>query len=184
MTPRTITTLDYALLGLLCQSPRSGYDLRKIFETTAMGNYSGSPGAIYPALRRLEQQGLVEGEVDATKAMRPKKVFRPTKAGMETLNEWLVREIGREDVERRTDELMLRFAFHWVLDSRTATRRFLESFVSAIEGCLGDLNRQRKEYPKEAPLHPRLALAAGIEQYRACARWARKAIKEFKDEGS
>lgn len=181
MTRRTTTPLDYALLGLLYQSPQSGYDLRKTFETTAIGNYSGSPGAIYPALRRLERQGLVEGEVDTTKALRPKKVFRPTKAGRETLSDWLVREIEREDVERRIDELMLRFAFHSVLDSRTATRRFLESFLSEVEDYLGELDRQRKEFPERAPLQPRLALAAGVEQYRACARWARKAIKEFKE---
>ena len=184
MTRRTTTTLDYALLGLLYQSPQSGYDLRKIFVTMAMGNYSGSPGAIYPALRRLEQQGFVEGEVDSTTALRPKKVFRPTKAGRGTLTDWLVREIEREDVERRIDELMLRFAFHWVLDSRTATRRFLESFLSEVEDYLGELNRQREEFPEEAPLHPRLALAAGIEQYRACARWARKAMKAFREEDS
>ena len=134
---------------MLCQSPQSGYDLRKIFETTALGNHSGSPGAIYPPLRRLEQQGFVEGEVDTTMALRPKKVFHPTKAGRETLSDWLVREIEREDVERRIDELLLRFAFH-----------------------------------SETPLHPRLALAAGIEQYRACARWARKAMKEFREEDS
>jgi DNA-binding PadR family transcriptional regulator len=181
MTRRTPTTLDFALLGLLCQSPQSGYDLRKIFETMALGNYSGSPGAIYPALRRLEQQGLVEGEVDTTKVLRPKKIFRPTKAGRETLSDWLVREIEREDVERRVDELLLRFAFLSVLDSRTATRRFLESFLREVEDYLGELNRQRKEFPEETPLHPRLALAAGIEQYRACARWARKALKEFKE---
>jgi DNA-binding PadR family transcriptional regulator len=184
MTLRTQTALDYALLGLLCQSPQSGYDMRKIFETMALGNYSGSPGAIYPALRRLEQLGLVEGEIDNTKALRPKKVFRPTKAGRKTLRAWLGREIEPEDVERRIDELMLRFAFHWVLDSRKATRRFLESFLSEVEDYLEELSRQRKLFPEGAPLHPRLALAAGIEQYRACARWARKAIKEFEDEGS
>ena len=69
MTPRDPTTLEYALLGLLHQGAMSGYDLRKIFESTAMGSYSGSPGAIYPALRRLEKQGLVASEVDSTKAL-------------------------------------------------------------------------------------------------------------------
>jgi DNA-binding PadR family transcriptional regulator len=179
MTRRTTTPLDYALLGLLCQSPQSGYDLRKIFETMALGNYSGSPGAIYPALRRLEQEGLIEGKVDTTTALRPKKVFRPTKAGRQTLSDWLARDIERDDVERRIDELLLRFAFHWVLDSRTETRRFLESLVNGVEDYLGELIRQRDEFPEGTPLHPRLALAAGIEQYRACARWARKALKEF-----
>jgi DNA-binding PadR family transcriptional regulator len=81
MTKRTPTALEYALLGLVQQHPQSGYDLRKVFETTALGSYSGSPGAIYPALRRLERKGLVEGEVDSTKALRPKKVFHVTEAG-------------------------------------------------------------------------------------------------------
>jgi len=183
MMRRTITELDYALLGLLCRSPQSGYDLRKTLETTALGNYSGSPGAIYPALRRLEQEGLVEGEVDTTKALRPKKVFRPTRAGTKTLTDWLVRKIEREDVERRVDELLLRFAFHWVLADRKATRRFLESFLSEVEDYLSELSRQRSVLPEDTPLHPRLALAAGIEQYRASARWARQALKELMKEG-
>jgi DNA-binding PadR family transcriptional regulator len=183
MTNRT-TTLDYALLGLLSQSPQSGYDLRKIFESWALGSYSGSPGAIYPALRRLEREGLIKGEVDATTALRPKKVFRPTAAGRKTLREWLLREIAREDVERRLDELMLRFAFHAVLDSSRATRRFLQSFLSEVEDYLAALDRQRKQIPEETPLQARLALVAGIEQYRACARWARSALKEFKEKKS
>jgi len=182
MTARTTTPLDYALLGLLHQAPQSGYDLRKIFETTAMGSYSGSPGAIYPALQRLERQGLVEGDVDTTKALRPKKVFRPTKSGRETLRDWLARAIEREDVERRLDELLLRFAFHWVLDDRAATRRFLESFHREVEDYLDELSRQQQDMPEPTPLQSRLALAAGIEQYRAFARWARKAIKAFEED--
>ena len=179
-----ITALDYALLGLLHQSPQSGYDLRRVFETTAIGDYSGSPGAIYPALRRLEQQGLVMGQIDTTTALRPKKIFRPTTAGRKALRDWLVREIQREDVKHRLDELMLRFAFHGVQNSRKATLHFLESFLREVEGYLGELIHQREELPDELPLHPRLALTAGIEQFRASARWARKALREFTEESS
>jgi len=184
MTTRIVTPLDHALLGLLCQSQQSGYDLRKVFETMALGSYSGSPGAIYPALRRLEREGLVAGEIDAKTTLRPKKVFRPTKAGRTALGEWLAEPIEREDVERRLDEVMLRFAFLWVLDSEAATRCFLESFLNHVEGYLEELDRQHREIAAEAPRQARLALAAGIEQYRACARWARKAMREFQEEGS
>lgn len=184
MKDRSPTSLEYALLGLLHQQPQSGYDLRKVLEATALGNYSSSPGAIYPALRRLEKQGLIEGEVDSTTTLRPKKLFQPTAAGRETFRRWLLREIDRSDVERRLDELMLRFAFHAVLDSPDATLRFLRGFLEQVEAYVEALGEQRGVFPEGTPLHPRLALAAGIEQYRACGRWARQAIQRFEEEGS
>ncbi len=182
MKEREPTSLEYALLGLLHQEPQSGYDLRKIFETTALGNYSGSPGAIYPALKRLEVRGLIEGEVDSTTELRPRKLFRPTGAGRKLFRDWLSRDPDRQDVERRLDEVMLRFAFHGVLGSGAATRRFLAGLLAEVEAYVEELRAQRELIPEGTPLHPRLALAAGIEQYRACARWARGALKRFEEE--
>ena len=51
--------LGYALLGLIYQQPLSGYDVKKIFASTPMAGFSDSPGAIYPALRKVEQLGFV-----------------------------------------------------------------------------------------------------------------------------
>ena len=64
MCKRKTTLLEYALLGLTYQAPMSGYDLRKIFTTTAMGHFSSSPGAIYPALQRLEARSLLKATID------------------------------------------------------------------------------------------------------------------------
>ena len=50
------TRLDYALLALIAQEPRSGYDLRKIYALTPLAHFSDSPGAVYPSLRRLERK--------------------------------------------------------------------------------------------------------------------------------
>jgi len=52
---------------LLWQSPRSGYDLRKFFSATPMMSFSDSPGAIYPALRRLEQRGFIRGQAEGAR---------------------------------------------------------------------------------------------------------------------
>jgi DNA-binding PadR family transcriptional regulator len=178
------TNLGYALLGLLHMAPLSGYDLRKIFATTPMGHYSSSPGAIYPDLRRLEESGLIEGEIDDTKTLRPKKVFRPSSQGSEVLREWLERTVTREDVIWRMDALMLRFSFHSVLDSRSATHSFLIDFEREVLSYVKELETQRKQFPPEAPLQACLALEAGIEQYCGHARWARKASEHFKEDGS
>ena len=63
MTP-TIPLLGRALLGLLMETPLSGYDIRRIFTQTPLATFSDSPGAIYPALKRLEAAGLVRGRVE------------------------------------------------------------------------------------------------------------------------
>lgn len=175
------TTLEFALLGLLSFGPRTGYDLMHVFETTAMGNFSSSPGAIYPALGRLEKRGLVEGTVDGTQALRPKKVFRPTRRGRETLRRWLRADIGRDDVQRRLDEQLLRFAFHSLLDA-TATRDFLGRLAAAVDAYLAELQEQHKLFEDDEPPHGRMAFEFGIERYRACSRWARKSLRHFEEE--
>jgi DNA-binding PadR family transcriptional regulator len=175
------TNLGFALLGLLHEAPRSGYDLRKVFAETALGNYSSSPGAIYPALARLERQGLVDGEEDRTQALRPRKVYHATAAGTGALREWLARDVTRADVSRGLDELMLRFAFHWVLDSAAETRRFLGTLATELEAYVEELVGQRTLLFDAMPIHSRLALEQGIEQYRASARWARHALRQFEE---
>jgi DNA-binding PadR family transcriptional regulator len=174
------TTLEYAILGLLSFGPRSGYDLMHVFETTAIGNYSSSPGAIYPALGRLEKRGLIEGEVDDSQALRPKKVFRPTAEGAKTLRRWLRADVTKNDVQRRLDELMLRFAFHSLLDAK-ATRDFLGGLAGATDEYLAELRGQRKIFFDDEPPHGRMAFEFGIERYRACARWARKTLRHFEE---
>lgn len=181
MKSATPTNLGYALLGLLHQEPRSGYDLRKIFETTPMGHYSGSPGAIYPALRRLEKQGLIEGQVDRTRSLRPREVFQPTKAGTEEFHRWLAQGLEREDVIWRPEELTLRFAFHSFLKSNSASRAFLTSFAAEVDGYIKELRQQLEMLPIAAPIHGKLALESGIEQYLAHRRWARKALVHFQE---
>jgi len=182
MTKAPPTNLGFALLGLIHEAPMSGYDLRKVFAETALGNYSSSPGAIYPALARLEKQGLVTGKEDRSVSLRPKKVYRPTAAGRKAFNEWLSHKVTKADVSRNFDELMLRFAFHGVLDDRNATRQFLHELANGLEEAIADLVAQRKMIPETTPIQARLALDAGLEQLRASARWARHSIRHFSDD--
>jgi DNA-binding PadR family transcriptional regulator len=60
MARHQLTSFEHVLLGLVCLSPASGYDLKRIFAVTPMGIYQPSSGALYPALRRLEAKGLVQ----------------------------------------------------------------------------------------------------------------------------
>ena len=175
------TNLGYALLGLLHGQAMTGYDLRKVFAETAMGNYSSSPGAIYPALARLEEHGFIEGREDTTKKLRPKMLYRPRDKGREIFREWLLQEVTTDDLQGNLDELMLRFAFLSVLNSNEATRVFLEGLSTGLSEYIGALKEQREQFPEQAPIHSRLALDAGLVQYEALAIWAHDVLRHFEE---
>ena len=106
-----IALLGYVLLGLLRQGPASGYDLRRLFATTPLMTFSDSPGAIYPALRRLEGQGLIGGEVEQRSGLRVRRVYQLTPAGLRELKRWLTLPVTREDVVHGLQQLLARFGF-------------------------------------------------------------------------
>jgi DNA-binding PadR family transcriptional regulator len=65
-----------AILSLLQEGPKHGYELIKQFEVRSGGLYRASAGTIYPTLQLLEDEGLVLAEtVDG------KKVYRITAEG-------------------------------------------------------------------------------------------------------
>lgn len=71
-----------AILDLLAEEPRHGYDLMKALEARAAGAYRASAGTIYPTLQLLEDEGLATAE-----ARDGKRVFRVTDAGRALLEE-------------------------------------------------------------------------------------------------
>ena len=111
MKAKRMTVLEFALLGLVSQKPRTGYELIKVFRDTPMAHYSDSPGAIYPALARLESAGLLRGKTEHVHELRPRREFEPTQRGADELARWLRQRPSQEDVAHRLDEVMLRFAF-------------------------------------------------------------------------
>jgi DNA-binding PadR family transcriptional regulator len=166
--------LDYALLGLLAQQPMTGYGLRRVFASTPMGVFSGSPGAIYPALARLERAGLIRcaGQSGARAGSR---LFEPTRAGLAALRRWLSAEITREDAVRRMDELLLRFAFMDRNLGPDSVDRFLGALAEAVSAYVKELRAYARAAAAPPGSTPRLALEHGIAAYRATAQWARRA---------
>ncbi len=47
--------LQYLILGLLNQSPKTGYDLKRVFEDDIGEFWQAQHSQIYPELKRLEQ---------------------------------------------------------------------------------------------------------------------------------
>jgi len=183
MGPSKIPLLGYALLGLLTGKPSSGYDLRKFFASTAMGTFSDSPGAIYPALERLAASGLIRGEIEQRGGLRKRKVFRPTASGTRALKNWLRQPVTRGNVVRGMPELMLRFSFmDWVLGPE-ASVKLLGGLESELNIYIPELKQYLVANKAEMPLSGALALESGIRGYEAQLEWAKRAILAYKKRG-
>jgi DNA-binding PadR family transcriptional regulator len=183
MAPTRIPALGYALLGML-QKPSSGYDLRKVFSSTSMKSYSDSPGAIYPALRRLERDGLIRGTIEEGAGLRRRQIFRLTPKGVFELKQWIALPITREDVGSNLKVIMLRFAFSETAMGAGASVALLKSLDSALTPYLQHLREQLPAMMSPAvPTSARLSLECGIRSFESLAEWTHYALATYEKEG-
>jgi DNA-binding PadR family transcriptional regulator len=184
MPAADVTLFGYALLGLLAQKPSSGYDLRKIFALTPMQCFSDSPGAIYPALKRLEKSGLIRGKIEHGSGLRRRQVFRLTTAGGAALRSWLRKPPAHAEVIRAVDELMLRFSFMDVILEPEDSRRFLAAFQRELMSYISTLREYLAAQEAELSLSAKLALENGIRAYESHWRWTRDALEAYQQHPS
>jgi DNA-binding PadR family transcriptional regulator len=71
-----------ALLMLLAEEPRNGYQLMQAIEERSGGRWRPSPGSIYPTLAQLEDEGLIRATEQETG-----KMFELTDQGREHIEE-------------------------------------------------------------------------------------------------
>ncbi|HET7106496.1 MAG TPA: PadR family transcriptional regulator [Candidatus Acidoferrum sp.] len=180
MAPNSNSALAFALLGLIGQQPRSGYDLRKFFSSTPLISFSDSPGAIYPALRRLEQRGLVRGHIAEGAGLRRRRIFELTARGRAEFKRWQTQPLTRNDVVRNMDALMLRFAFMDQFAGKAATLRFLKAFRKELAAYIPTLRVYLKSNRGYMSQSGRLALESGIHAYEAQLRWTNGAMKSYR----
>jgi DNA-binding PadR family transcriptional regulator len=85
------------ILHTLQERPKSGYDLLKEIAEKTGGAWAPSKGTIYPLLKQLGEEGLIE--VTATEK-RAKTLYAVTEKGLTTLS--TIREMGREHHRKMT----------------------------------------------------------------------------------
>ena len=77
-------------LGLLSLGPRSGYEIKQMFEGPLSDFYSLSFGTIYPTLNKLQADKYVSCKQHSQNKKPDKKVYTITKKGMELMKDNLL----------------------------------------------------------------------------------------------
>jgi len=165
------------ILGLLSLGPRSGYEIKATVDRSTRYFWAASYGQIYPELRRLEREGLIEGE-DAPNGSRPRRLYRLTDEGRAELEAWLRRE-GPLMIEHR-DELLLRMFFADALP-RDEALLLLETRRRVFEEVLGTLNAI-DDLPGADPEFVDLVLRWGIAYTEWETKWCAEQLERLSSE--
>ena len=78
------------LLSILDKAvkPMYGYQIARHIETS-VEDMPMTQGALYPILRSLESSGLLESEVEPSISGPPRRYYKITESGHETLERWI-----------------------------------------------------------------------------------------------
>jgi len=78
-------TLELLVLRLLGSGPLNGWDIMQRLHVVSGEVLSATPGALYPALHRLEERGLVSASWGVSDNNRKAKFYQLTAAGRRQL---------------------------------------------------------------------------------------------------
>jgi len=98
-------TLDLLVLRALELAPMHGVGIADRIGQVTRGAFVVKPGSLFPALRRLEQKGWVEGEWAPSENNRRARYYKLTRAGRAQL------------AEEKRNWYRVTSAMNWMLES-------------------------------------------------------------------
>lgn len=172
-----MTNAEMAILILLGEAPRHGYEMEQIIEQRGMREWTEIGfSSIYYVLNRLESQGLIEAERSASSGQGPgKKVFSLTQAGQRMLREQSLALLSKPPKANRPIDLGL--ANLPGLDPAEAAaalcshRDELQEWIAHVE--------QRAALPFNQVEHVQIMFDLAVSQYRAELAWLDRTIARF-----
>jgi PadR family transcriptional regulator AphA len=175
----TLTPTARVILGMLKLGVRTGYDVKKVIDTSTRFFWTASYGQIYPELKRLRKAGLVRAK-QVPRGRVKRTVYSLTPKGERALHEWLT---DSENVlfELR-DEGLLRLFFGDVLsrDEVLANLRTQEQLFELVLDRFREIEVDaRGGFPDESQRFPHLALRYGIDFISWSRDWYAEAARRL-----
>lgn len=112
--------VQLAMLALLSQQPRHGYELRDLFEAAVGGHWALNPGQIYTSLDRLSRDGLVVEEGMEKGGGPDKRLWTLTESGYVEVLAWFRSAVPRD--YRLRDEFYLKLMLALVTQAEKPLR--------------------------------------------------------------
>ena len=163
--------VEMALLGLLRDNPRHGYDLAREFaDGTVLSDIVHlEPSLLYANLKKLERDGLVRSTILRQGARPPRRMLELSPAGVDALTTWL-----SEPVER-TRDLRIEFLLKLYIARRIEPERVPTLVAEQEHVCRRFIASLGEQVRAEEDAFRRLVLEMRLAQNVALAAWLERA---------
>lgn len=128
--------VEILILSNLLGGSSHGYEIKKNVERVMGGAFAINNNVLYPALRKYEQMGAIEKEIERQEGKPDRHVYRATELGREIFGEML-REFTPETAKNDA-EFLVRVAFMHMLEPEERIR-ILGTRKEVLEGILAHL---------------------------------------------
>ncbi|MGA7109846.1 MAG: PadR family transcriptional regulator [Terracidiphilus sp.] len=173
-----LNSTSYAILGGLSIQPHlSGYDIRKGFQNSIGYFWAESFGQIYPALKRMADEGLIAPSSSSSKGRKRRQTYVITDAGRIALRQWLTLPFHNEP-PRNEFLLKLFFAREAAPGVAAAHVRDLNQRNQRMLDVLTKIEASVPPQPSANPHLPYWMLTLGLGKALTCAalEWGEKAL--------
>jgi DNA-binding PadR family transcriptional regulator len=162
-----LTVTEGALLGMLADGERSGYEISRGVEESIGYLWAPSKSQIYRVLPRLVERGLARSREVEQRGRPDKALYSLTAAGRHALRAWL-EEVEDEPADRTVYPLKIFFCDfaspETALAQLGAYRRYLERLLARYDEIAAQPGDHRLRYP-------RLVLAHGLARVTSTLAW-------------
>lgn len=158
-----------AILGLLAQHPRHGYELRAAFEALVGGEdiWDVKPAQIYTTLTRLEEGGLVAEKTTGQEGGPEKRTYGLTAQGRLELNDWFTTGI---EGEHQRDEFFIKLMLS-IDDEKADPYQVIQAQRSELYKQLHELTNHRNVADPKKELARIFSLDKMIMHLEADLKW-------------
>ena len=171
--------IDMVILGLLSHEDLTGYDIKKRIDTGISFFWKGSFGNIYPALKDMEEEGLISKK-DVSVGGRERISYHINSRGKSALKKWLSDEQASNELRYET---LLKLFFGGCQDKKVSLHNievFENQICSDLKLLKGFASKLKQNLDEADHLYFYLTVSFGIETYEAYLKWCKKAKEMLK----
>ncbi len=179
-------SLPNILLGLI-KEPKSGYDIKQTFEQVLHYFWNSDLAQIYPALKKLEQDGLATIQMAEPDKGPAKKLYKRTPKGTRQLRAWLQQgpQLNTERLHYLTQVFFLdeippaeRIKFF------TSLHQYFKQQLSELIEVEKNWRSQDSRYPDKLPdkdQATQFTLRLGLAKIKAIIDWCESCLQTLRN---